>query len=118
MEPLTNVGWKKSWWLAGALFIFMPVTGWGADAPSSSVGLSLEEVVRLALENHSSIKSAGFQIKAQDALLHQQMAAYYPNISFNNSYRTNNVGGRASNAGNGFDAVASVANLNMTLYKF
>jgi TolC family type I secretion outer membrane protein len=80
--------------------------------------LTLEEVVRTALENHSSIKSAAFQTKAQDASLHQQMAAYYPNITLNNSYRTNNVGGNSTNAAKAFDTISSVANLSMTLYNF
>ncbi len=129
MERLTSVGWLQAWWLVGVLYIFMPITGWGADAPpggavqnpgaaSGGKGLSLEEVVRTALENHSSVKSAGFQTQAQDALLHQQMAAYFPNLTLNNSYRTNNVGGRSEGASRAFDSLSSVANLSMTLYNF
>ena len=120
MEQLTRVGWIRVGWLSGVLFIilFRPVIGQGADAPSGSKGLALEEVVRIALENHSSIKSAAFQTQAQDALLHQQMAAYFPNLSLNHSYRTNNVGGRSEGASKAFDALSSVANLSMTLYNF
>jgi outer membrane protein len=117
MERLTSVGWLRAWWL-GVLFIFLPVVGWGADAPLGGKGLSLEEVVRTALENHSSVKSAAFQTQAQDALLHQQMAAYYPSISLKNSYQTKNTGGRSANASQAFDSLSSVADLSLTLYNF
>jgi TolC family type I secretion outer membrane protein len=117
MERLTRVGWLRAWWL-GVLFIFLPVVGWGADAPLGGKGLSLEEVVRTALENHSSVKSAAFQTQAQDALLHQQMAAYYPSISLKNSYQTKNTGGRSANASQAFDSLSSVTDLSLTLYNF
>jgi outer membrane protein len=117
MERLTSVGWLRAWWL-GVLFIFLPVVGWGADAPLGGKGLSLEEVVRTALENHSSVKSAAFQNHAQDAVLHQQMAAYYPSISLKNSYQTKNNGGRSANASQAFDSLSSVASLNLILYNF
>ena len=133
MERFAHIGWARRLWFCGLVFILTSRAGFGADSTSSSavqgVGnppgtaqggklLTLEEVVRTALENHSSIKSAAFQTKAQDASLHQQMAAYYPNITLNNSYRTNNIGGRAANAAKAFDTVSSVANLSMTLYNF
>jgi TolC family type I secretion outer membrane protein len=74
--------------------------------------------VRIALENQSSLKSAQYQIKAQDAVLHQQMSAYYPTVSVNNTYQTQNVGGNSSAASKGFDKISSGANLSMTLYNF
>ena len=81
-------------------------------------GLTLDEVVRTALENHSSVKSAQYQVGAQDAVLHQQMAAYYPTISFSNTYRTANSGGSSSNAPKGFDSFTGAGNASMTLYNF
>ena len=81
-------------------------------------GLTLDEVVRTALENHSSVKSAQYQVGAQDAVLHQQMAAYYPTISFSNTYRTANSGGSSSNASKGFDSFTGAGNASMTLYNF
>ena len=74
----------------------------------------MDEVVRIALENHSSIKSAQYQINAQDAVLHQQMAAYYPTIKLNNNYTTasTGVGGR------GLDDFSAATNVTMTLYNF
>ena len=81
--------------------------------------LTLDEVVRIALENHSSVKSAQFQIKAQDAVVHQQMAAYYPTVNFNNSYRTSNtVSGTTATGPRAVDSVSSATNVSMTLYNF
>ena len=91
--------------LSAVILFLLPMTAKPADTPgvaaqgpvSASPGaqpgktLTLDEVVHIALENHSSIKSAQFQIKAQDAVVHQQMAAYYPTINFINSYRTSNT---------------------------
>src|SRR5438046_9303919 len=91
------------YFLAVTWFLF-PVTGQSADvlAPAQGTvtasagmqqgtGLTLDEVVRTALENHSSVKSAQFQIKAQDAGVHQQMSADDPTVNFNNSYHTRNT---------------------------
>jgi len=118
------------YFLAVTWFLF-PVTGQSADvlAPTQGTvtasagmqqgtGLTLDEVVRTALENHSSVKSAQYQVGAQDAVLHQQMAAYYPTISFSNTYRTANSGGSSSNASKGFDSFTGAGNASMTLYNF
>ena len=118
------------YFLAVTWFLF-PVTGQSADvlAPAQGTvtasagmqqgtGLTLDEVVRTALENHSSVKSAQYQVGAQDAVLHQQMAAYYPTISFSNTYRTANSGGSSSNASKGFDSFTGAGNASMTLYNF
>ena len=92
----------------------------GQGTPSVQPGrvLTLEEVVRITIENHSSIKSAQFQINAQDAVVHQQMAAYYPTINYNSFYRTSNTVSTAINSAKGFDTVSSAANVTMTLYNF
>src|SRR5689334_11019927 len=67
-----------------------PQAGSLQTQPTPGKGLSVTDVVRIALDNHSSVKSAQYQVSAQDAVVHQQMAAYYPSITFNNSYRTAN----------------------------
>jgi len=119
-------------WLAVILTFLCPVSGQSADTPAlatpgtisepagaqQATVLSLEEVVRIALENHSSVKSAEYQIGAQDAVLHQQMAAYYPTVNFNNSYRTSSSSSGSSGGSNAFDTVSSAANVTMTLYNF
>jgi outer membrane protein len=123
---------QVGFFLAVILFSF-PMTGNPADmsgvaaqapvstppgAPSAKP-LTLEEVVQIALENHSSVKSAQFQIRAQDAVVHEQMAAYYPTINYINSYRTSNtVSNTSATASRAFDSVSSGANLSMTLYNF
>jgi len=94
------------------------VPGQGTSSVQAGKVLTLEDVVRIAIENHSSIKSAQFQIRAQDAVMHQQMAAYYPTVNFNNFYRTSNTISTAVNASKGFDTVGSTANVTMTLYNF
>ena len=119
-------------WLALVLTFLCPVSGRSAQTPAlatpgtiSEPGgarqaplLTLDEVVRIALENHSSVKSAEYQIGAQDAVVHQQMAAYYPTVNLNNSYRTSSSGGGSSGGSEAFDTVSSAANVTMTLYNF
>jgi outer membrane protein len=116
--------------VAGILLLF-PITANPADMPVVPQGsptapgaaqsgkvLTLEEVVRIAVDNHSSVKSAQFQIQAQDAVVHQQMAAYYPTINFNSFYRTSSTVSTALNSSQGFDTVSSATNMSLTLYNF
>ncbi len=94
-------------------------TGQGSTQAPPGKGLALSDAVRIALENHSTIKSAQYQVDAQDAVVHQQMSAYYPSVTFNNSYRTSNSTAAGGAAGSrGFDTVSSTANASMTLYNF
>ena len=134
MKQFNRVGlWLRGFpFLAVLLFSFsLPAQtadnpGLIAQAPLSppsgtqaSKVLTLEEAVRIALENHSSVKSAQFQIKAQDAVVHQQMAAYYPSINLNSFYRTTNTRVSASSGSvRGLDTLSHAANLSMILYNF
>ncbi|HZH81877.1 MAG TPA: hypothetical protein VFD87_01955, partial [Phototrophicaceae bacterium] len=52
-----------------------PQAGSVQTQPTPGKGLSVTDVVRIALDNHSSVKSAQYQVSAQDAVVHQQMAA-------------------------------------------
>jgi outer membrane protein len=104
-----------------ALFLLLhAVAGHAADVAVSAQALTLDAVVRVALENHSSVKSAQYQIGAQDSVLHQQMAAYYPTVNLNNSYRTGNTSGgvSSSSASRSSDFFSGTANFSMTLYNF
>jgi outer membrane protein len=107
-----------------ALILFLsPVAAHSADmsapaAPATAAPpgtaqqgkvLTLEEAVRIGLENQSAIKSAQYQIKAQDSVLHQQMSAYYPTVNFSNIYRTLSIGG---------DFFSATGSASMTLYNF
>ncbi len=127
---------KRDWlqvlgpWFFTMIVFFSPVTGRAAEtaaplpgtvsvAPAGQNPLMLDEAVRIALENHPSIKSAEQQIGAQQAVVGQQLAAYYPTVNFNNSYSTRNtVGGTTSAPSKAFDFITSAANVNMTLYNF
>ena len=116
--------------LSAVISLLFPMSAKPADisgegsvsAPSGAQAgkpLTLDEVVRIALENHSSIKSAQFQIKAQDAVVHQQMAAYYPTVNFNNTYRiANTVSDTSATTSKAFDTVTSTTNVGMILYNF
>ncbi|HVO94297.1 MAG TPA: TolC family protein [Terriglobales bacterium] len=88
-----------------------------AQAPTAP-GLAVDDVVQIALANHSSVKAAQFQVNAQEAVVHQQISAYYPTITFNNTYRTSNTTASSGSGSRGFDAVSSTANASMILYNF
>jgi outer membrane protein TolC len=79
--------------------------------------LTIEDAVRIGLENHPRIKSAGERILSQQAVLGQQMSAYYPTLNLSNQYRTSRS---SSDGGNDHaaDLISSVGNFTMILYNF
>ena len=93
-----------------------------APAASSSPSptgklLTIEDAVQIGLENHPRIKSASERIGSQEAVLGQQMSAYYPTVSLNNRYQTS----QSSTSGGSDEAsesYSSQASFNMTLYNF
>ena len=93
-----------------------------APAASSSPSptgklLTIEDAVQIGLENHPRIKSANERIGSQEAVLGQQMSAYYPTVSLNNRYQTS----QSSTSGGSDEAsesYSSQASFNMTLYNF
>ena len=122
---------RRSLCFLALIFFLFPAAGQTADmstlAAQGTAGapeeaqqgppLALDEAVRIAVENHSSVKSAQYQVRAQDAVLHQQMAAYYPTIKFDNNYKIGNTSA-SSTAAKVSDSLSSTANLSMTLYNF
>ena len=88
-----------------------------ATAPTRKL-LTIEDAVRIGLENHPRIRSAGERIGSSQAQLGQQTAAYYPTISFNNFYRSGTAGSTGVSNPTGSDAYNSQATLNLTLYNF
>ena len=88
------------------------------QAPSQGKLLTIEDAVRIGLENHPRIRAARERIGSQEAILGQQMSAYYPAINFNNSYRTTNSSGTSGTSSSAIDTYTSQANLNLTLYNF
>jgi TolC family type I secretion outer membrane protein len=79
--------------------------------------LTIEDAVQIGLENHPRIKSASERIGSQEAVLGQQMSAYYPTVSLSNQYRTSqsSTSGGSDHAA---DSFSSQASFNMTLYNF
>ena len=79
--------------------------------------LTIEDAVRIGLDNHPRIKAANERIGSQEAVLGQQMSAYYPTVNFNNRYQTSqsSTSGGADEAS---ESYASQAIFNMTLYNF
>ena len=62
-------------------------------APQPGNVLTLDEALQIALENHPSIKASKERIDAQQAVVGQQMAAYYPQINMSNGFQTGNQAG-------------------------
>jgi outer membrane protein TolC len=60
--------------------------------------LTLDEAVLTALANHPNLKAARERIGAQEAVVGQQMAAYFPTLTLNNQYRTSQTQDAASNS--------------------
>jgi outer membrane protein len=79
--------------------------------------LTLDEAVLTALASHPNLKAARERIGAQEAVLGQQMAAYFPTVSLGNQYRTtqSSSDGGAENA---FESYSSQFNFNFILYNF
>jgi outer membrane protein TolC len=81
--------------------------------------LSLDQAVLMALDNHPNVRAAHERIGAQQAVLGQQMAAYYPTISMSNFYQTSTQSGTTTGVTDGAnDTFLSRASFNMTLYNF
>jgi outer membrane protein len=94
-----------------------------APAPQSALSptgklLTIEDAVRIGLENHPRIKSANERIGSQSAILGQQMGAYYPTISSTSFYRTGTAGSTGVVNSTAADTYSSQLNFNLTLYNF
>lgn len=89
-------------------------------APPAGNVLTLDEAIQIALENHPNIRGSRERIGAQEAVVGQQMAAYYPTVNMTNFYRTGTQvgGGPAGTSTGAFDTYLSQTNIAMTLYNF
>lgn len=108
-------------WSAYAADIQMQVQAAPSTQTSTSPTgklLTIEDAVRIGLDNHPRIKSANERIGSQQAVLGQQMAAYYPTISMSNIYRSGTASGTTGVSPTGVDFFQSQASFNMTLYNF
>jgi len=90
----------------------------GAQTSLSPTGklLTIEDAVRIGLDNHPRIRSANERILSQQAVLGQQNAAYYPTISLNNRYQS----AQSTTIGNAraSETYSSQFSYNHTLYNF
>lgn len=130
---MTN--WRKAtpkqigFWLA-VIMLFYPRVGQSADAPAPAIQmtrqatdpsatqlLTLDDALLIALDNHPNLQAARERIGAQQAVLGQQMAAYYPTISLSNEYETSHAS-KASEQTFAAESFSSVAKFGMTLYNF
>jgi len=92
----------------------MTLTKQAADAKV----LALDDALLTALDNHPSLKAARERVAAQQAVLGQQVGAYYPTVSATNQYRTTTQSGTTGISPTGFDFFNSQLTFNMTLYNF
>jgi outer membrane protein len=110
--------------------LFTGQRGWSAEQAAASAGppagqatqgdkvLTLNEAVRLARENHPRIKAAGQRVGAQEAVVRQELGAYYPTISMEGSYRNTLSSGTVTTSQRSFDFLSGRTNFDMVLYNF
>ncbi len=94
-----------------------PEPAWKTTAPLAAAGapvLTLDEAVDTALVHHPNLRAARERIGAQQAVVDQQVSAYYPVVNWINQYRSNQVGATDRVA----ETYLSSANFSMTLYNF
>jgi outer membrane protein len=94
-----------------------PPTAQISPSPTGKL-LTIEDAVRIGLENHPRIKASGERIGSQTAILGQQMGAYYPTVAMSNIYRTGTQSGTTGISATGVDFYQSNLTFNMTLYNF
>ena len=88
-------------------------------APQPGNVLTLDEALQIALENHPSIRASKERIDTQQAVVGQQMAAYYPLINMTNGFQTGSQTGSTTGVANtSFETYLVRAGVNMTLYNF
>jgi outer membrane protein len=80
--------------------------------------LTIEDAVRIGLENHPRLRSSGERIGTTEAQLGQQMAAYYPTVTLNSFYRSGTAGSAGVSNLTAADTYNSQAAVNFTLYNF
>jgi TolC family type I secretion outer membrane protein len=127
--------WRKTlpkrtgFWLA-ILTVLIPAGGQPADTPAPALQmtrqatdpadaklLTLDDAVLIALENHPNLNAARERIGAQQAVLGQQMAAYFPTVSLSNQYETSQSH-KAAESTRASESFSSEARFNFTLYNF
>lgn len=131
-QQRTQLAKQVFYWFLVMAFFWRPAPGWpaegialriegsesrAAEAEKDKV-LTLEEAVRLALENHPRIKAAGQRVGAQEAVVRQELGAYYPTVSMDNTYRNTLSSGTVTTSQHSFDFLSGRTNFDMVLYNF
>jgi outer membrane protein len=87
-------------------------------SPQPANVLTLDDAIQIGLDNHPTIKAARERIGAQQAVVGQQMAAYYPTMNLSNFYLTGTQTTGAPTTDRSFERYQSQVNLAITLYNF
>jgi outer membrane protein TolC len=121
---------KRRWILLGILLL-SPALCRSADVqspppqlslqlsePKGGPVLTLDEAIQTALENNPSIIAAKERISAQQAVVGQQMGAYYPTVVSVERYQTGTQSGGTGVSTTASDFFTGGAAVAMTLYNF
>jgi outer membrane protein TolC len=122
---------RQAFFLVLLLATLLPVLSPAADSPAPVQSppvptaspqpanvLTLDDAIQIGLDNHPTIKAARERIGAQQAVVGQQMAAYYPTMNLSNFYQTGTQTTGAPTTDRSFERYQSQVNLAMTLYNF
>lgn len=80
--------------------------------------LTLDDALLIALANHPNLSAARARIYAQQSVVGQQMAAYFPTLTMTDRYQTGTQSGGSNIAANGSDFFSVQFSSTMTLYNF
>lgn len=80
--------------------------------------LTLDDALLIALANHPNLSAARERIYAQQAVVGQQMAAYFPTLTMTDRYQTGTQSGGSNIAANGSDFFSVQFSTAYTLYNF
>src|SRR5262245_9234299 len=122
----------KLFLLAVILPMLMPILSPAADSPAptqlmlsqraasqSGTVLDSDEALRIAMENHRSIRASKERIDTQQAVVGQQMAAYYPLVNMTNGFQSGTQTGTTTGvAERNFETYLMRTSVNMILYNF
>src|ERR1043165_1415747 len=130
--PMNLKASQQLYWSVFILLVLLPCFSYAADVqqnppptlslqvsePKANGVLTVDDAVQIALDNNPQIKAARERIASQQAVVGQQMAAYYPSVTSTERYQTGNQSGSTNVAATASDFVTGGAAVNMTLYNF
>ena len=130
--PMNLKATQQFYWPVLILLVLLPCFSYAADVqqnppptlslqvsePKANGVLTVDDAVQMALDNNPQIKAARERIASQQAVVGQQMAAYYPSVTSTERYQTGNQSGSTNVAADASDFFTGGAAVNMTLYNF